>query len=67
LPPAPDDAPADPTICPFCASTKIAAPRKKVDSSTYWRCESCNQMWNAGRQKSADTGPYRGGGWNGGR
>ena len=70
-PPAPDGPVPDPTVCPFCGSTKIAAPLKKVDTSTYWRCEACNEMWNVGRHKAAGAGSYRGhwnrGRWDGGR
>jgi transposase-like protein len=38
-----------PTTCPFCKSSQIAAATEKVDASTYWRCESCGEMWNLGR------------------
>jgi transposase-like protein len=42
-----------PTLCPFCGSTHIAATSEKMDASTYWRCESCGEMWNPGRLKGS--------------
>lgn len=54
FPPADDAAAASrvtPASCPFCQSpnvkTKTAAG--KVDPDSYWRCEACGEMWNAGR------------------
>jgi transposase-like protein len=40
---------AKPTTCPFCRSAKIVTASKHVDSSAYWRCETCGQVWNVGR------------------
>ena len=42
-----------PTTCPFCGSSHIAAASEKIDASTYWRCESCGEMWNLGRLKGS--------------
>jgi transposase-like protein len=46
-----DKTPVTPAACPFCQSpnvkTKTAAG--KVDADSYWRCEACGEMWNAGR------------------
>jgi ribosomal protein L37AE/L43A len=46
-----DKTPVTPAACPFCQSpnvkTKTAAG--KVDANSYWRCEACGEMWNAGR------------------
>jgi transposase-like protein len=43
--------PVTPENCPFCKSTDISAPKNKVNASTYWRCESCGQMWNVARHQ----------------
>jgi hypothetical protein len=37
-----------PSACPFCQSTAVSAPPKS-DASTYWRCGTCGEMWNAAR------------------
>jgi transposase-like protein len=50
---------APPTACPFCRSTKISTTGDKPDTSAYWRCEGCGEMWNAGRLQSADRYGYR--------
>ena len=48
-----------PTACPFCHSPKITTAIEKVDSSAYWRCEACGEMWNLARlQTSANR--YKG-------
>jgi ribosomal protein L37AE/L43A len=38
-----------PSACPFCGSSKVTTAREMVDTSTYWRCETCGEVWNAGR------------------
>jgi len=40
---------ATPTTCPFCRSAKIMTASKQMDSSTYWLCQTCGQLWNVGR------------------
>jgi transposase-like protein len=48
-----------PAACPFCGSSKVASTsEKKVDSSTYWRCETCGQMWNVGRLQQPSRRGY---------
>jgi transposase-like protein len=42
-----------PTICPFCRSTKLVATGKSVSDSTYWRCETCGELWNPSRSQVA--------------
>jgi hypothetical protein len=45
-----------PRTCPFCRSTDIATTSKMMDTSAYWRCLACGEMWNAGRlDQSAPT------------
>jgi transposase-like protein len=43
-----------PTHCPFCASGSISASGQKITPSTYWRCESCSQLWNPERLRARD-------------
>ncbi|OFV93629.1 MAG: hypothetical protein A3G76_06190 [Acidobacteria bacterium RIFCSPLOWO2_12_FULL_65_11] len=40
---------SQPSTCPFCGSSKIAAASGKVDAATYWRCEACGELWNLDR------------------
>jgi transposase-like protein len=49
-----------PAACPFCQSSKVTTPSDKVDSSTYWRCEACGQMWNVGRLRPSSRPLYQG-------
>jgi transposase-like protein len=48
------------TPCPFCGSSKVKTPGEKVDASSYWRCETCGQMWNAGRLQSSSRSRHGG-------
>jgi transposase-like protein len=58
----PDQEPsASPIACPFCQSSNITTASDKVDSSSYWRCQACGQVWNAGRLKSSSNRPTYGG------
>jgi transposase-like protein len=46
-----------PTSCPTCSSTSIATTAKTPDSLSYWRCNSCGEVWNGSRrQASRDSG-----------
>ena len=38
-----------PEACPFCRSTKVMTASGQPDASSYWRCESCGEMWNVER------------------
>jgi hypothetical protein len=38
-----------PAACPFCQSAAISTTSKAVSMSTYWRCATCGQIWNASR------------------
>jgi len=49
-----------PAACPFCGSSKLKTASEKVDASTYWRCETCGQMWNVGRLRGAGRLRYGG-------
>jgi hypothetical protein len=35
------------TLCPFCTSPKVAHNPKQ--SSSYYRCEACGQVWHPDR------------------
>jgi transposase-like protein len=51
---------AAPETCPFCSSVNIKTTSKEVNTSTYWRCAACGQIWNAGRlQQGRRTAPRR--------
>jgi predicted Zn finger-like uncharacterized protein len=46
-----------PTTCPACQSSSIVTTEKKPDASSYWRCESCGEVWNDSRLEA--TRPTR--------
>jgi uncharacterized Zn finger protein len=48
-PPAGEPEPP-PTKCPECSSPRVTTTNKVVTASTYWRCEACGEIWNAGRR-----------------
>ena len=52
--------PAAPTACTFCRALNITAASEKVDASTYWRCETCGQMWNVARLQTSNRYGYEG-------
>ena len=47
-----------PAACPFCRSPNITTASEKVDSSTYWRCKACGEMWNLARLQTANRYTY---------
>lgn len=38
-----------PAFCPSCRSTEIVTTAKSPDSSSYWRCTKCGEVWNDSR------------------
>ena len=42
-----------PTECPACRSKNVVTASKVVTAASYWRCESCAEVWNAGRLEAA--------------
>lgn len=48
-----DAAAERPARCPSCSSRDIVTTAKVVDASTYWRCGSCGEIWNAERQRAS--------------
>ena len=45
-----------PTTCPACRSTSIGTSAKNPDVSSYWRCGSCGEIWNASRRSGVRSG-----------
>jgi transposase-like protein len=54
-PPATTAAPdtAAPAFCPACGSGNVQTTSKTVDSSSYWRCRQCGEVWNVLRREAA--------------
>jgi transposase-like protein len=48
-----------PSNCPFCRATTIRTASEKADTTSYWRCEHCGEVWNAGRLPAARGGFYQ--------
>lgn len=42
-----------PASCPTCQSSSIATTAKTPDSSSYWRCTTCGEVWNDSRRQAA--------------
>ena len=40
---------APPTACPACRSSRLSTTSKVVTAYSYWRCDACGEVWNAGR------------------
>jgi len=38
-----------PAACPFCGSAKISTTSTTVDTTSYWRCATCGDVWNVER------------------
>jgi transposase-like protein len=43
------------TSCPFCRSSQVTTTSKTVSSSTYWRCQTCGEIWNPSREAAVPT------------
>ena len=39
-----------PSACPQCKSPAIVTTAKKPSQESYWRCESCGEVWNNTRR-----------------
>jgi transposase-like protein len=44
---------AEPKSCPFCGSTHVTTASKVIDESTYFRCDTCGEIWNPNRLELA--------------
>jgi transposase-like protein len=51
LPQSPDV--TTPTQCPACQSRKITTTARNPNEHSYWRCDSCGEVWNVARRKIA--------------
>jgi predicted Zn finger-like uncharacterized protein len=49
----PDAPGALPTSCPKCQSASITTTAKRPVAESYWRCESCGEIWNNSRRQDA--------------
>ena len=49
--PIPGEPIEPPTKCPECNSPRVTTTSKTITASTYWRCEACGEIWNAGRRQ----------------
>jgi transposase-like protein len=47
-----------PAVCPFCQSAAVSTSPKK-DASSYWRCDTCGQVWNPDRLRAARVADRR--------
>ena len=62
--PAPTEQPVQrPEACPFCQSKAVGTLAKVITASTYWRCQSCGEMWNPERLQRTSLQPRRGSSW----
>jgi len=48
-----------PTQCPFCLSRAVAATSHKITRASYWRCDTCGQLWNPERLVPRFAAPRR--------
>jgi predicted Zn finger-like uncharacterized protein len=56
----PRDGARSPETCPACQSSAIVTTEKNPDASTYWRCESCGEVWNDSRLDAPRYGRRKG-------
>ena len=52
----PDASGVLPKSCPKCQATSITTTAKRPVAESYWRCESCGEIWNNSRRQEARTG-----------
>jgi transposase-like protein len=45
-----------PTYCPSCRSADVRTTSKVITAASYWRCEACGEVWNAGRRRDGGRG-----------
>ena len=62
--PTADSAPpadtAPPTSCPSCGGHSLVTTSKVPSAESYWRCDTCGEVWNVGRRtESARPSPNR--------
>ena len=47
-----------PIACPTCRSASITTTAKTPNADSYWRCESCGDVWNGARAPRARDGRF---------
>ena len=62
-PTQPDEFVQRPAACPFCESKAVGTLAKVITASTYWRCQSCGEMWNPQRLERRSAPLRRGSSW----
>jgi len=45
-----------PSACPACRSSSVTTTEKHPDANSYWRCQRCGEIWNAGRRNDRPSG-----------
>jgi predicted Zn finger-like uncharacterized protein len=48
--------PTIPDSCPACRASEIVTTAKSPDSSSYWRCTNCGEIWNESRYQPGRSG-----------
>jgi predicted Zn finger-like uncharacterized protein len=48
-----------PAGCPTCRSSAIVTTAKSPDSTSYWRCTNCGDVWNDARRDAERRGGRR--------
>ena len=48
-----------PTKCPQCGGRDLTTTSKVIDARTYWRCQTCGEVWNADRRHESRFGVRR--------
>lgn len=47
-----------PESCPACHSASITSTAKSPNINSYWRCDSCGEVWNISRRQNERRGGY---------
>lgn len=59
-PARPSDGTVDvPSACPACRSDAITTTSKTPSIESYWRCNSCGEIWNGSRTMTGRHGAER--------
>ena len=48
-----------PTACPQCGSRDLTTMSKVIDARTYWRCQTCGEVWNTDRRNGGSRFGFR--------
>ena len=51
--------PQPPARCPHCGASDMVTTSKVIDANTYWRCQTCGEVWNIDRRGAASRFGYR--------